>query len=370
MITIEHLSKSFNGIPVLKDISETIVPGEVVSVLGPSGTGKSTLLRCLNLLERPDGGRILIDGEDLLAPNADVPRIRRKMGMVFQSFNLFPHLSALENVTVGPIKILKESRHVAVERGRELLHRVGLAEKESHLPAELSGGQQQRVAIARCLSMNPKIILFDEPTSALDPTMISEVLAVIRRLAKDGMTMMIVTHELTFARDVSSRVFYMDDGLIYESGPPEVVMDAPRKDKTRAFINRLRNFVYAINSPDYDFYAMNGEITMFCEKHLFGKKMTQHTLLAVEETLGLYFSRPEHAALTLTLSYAEKTGALTLWFDDPNPPCNFLEVAVTEDQIAATLLRGITHDLVYQRTEQGNRISMALNESNKRPTSG
>jgi polar amino acid transport system ATP-binding protein len=363
MIEIQHLSKSFDGTPVLKDISERIAPGEVVSVIGPSGTGKSTLLRCLNLLERPDGGRILIDGEDLLAPKAHVPRIRRKMGMVFQSFNLFPHLTVMENLTVGPVKLLKTSRQTATQRGRELLHMVGLAEKENNMPAELSGGQQQRVAIARCLSMNPKIILFDEPTSSLDPTMVSEVLAVIRRLARDGMTMMIVTHELNFARDVSNRVLYMDDGTIYESGPPRLIMDAPQKDKTRAFINRLRNFVRLVDNPDYDPYALKGEIELFCDKHFFGPIMTERALLAVEETLGLYFSRPEHRAITLTLSYAEKSGELTLLFDDRNPPCNFLEVAVTEDRIGSTLLRGITHDTVYQRTEKGNRISMVLNES-------
>jgi len=364
MIEIENLSKQFGDERVLKGISETVKSGEVVSVIGPSGSGKSTLLRCINLLERPDQGTIRISGDDILAPHADISRIRQKTGMVFQSFNLFHHLTALENLTVGPVRILKHTRLDAEKRGRELLKMVGLGGKADSLPDELSGGQKQRVAIARCLSMNPEIILFDEPTSALDPTMISEVLAVIRRLANDGMTMMIVTHELDFARDVSDRVFYMDEGIVYESGPARQMMDDPCREKTRTFINRLRNFSYEIESPDYDVYAMNAEIDLFCDKHFLSRKMTQFTHLAVEETLMLYFAHDEHWAVTLTLSFAEKEGSLKIFFDDDNPPGNFLDEAETDDAIGMTILHGIVHDIIGERHAGGNRIAMTLTEKN------
>ncbi|WP_340123585.1 amino acid ABC transporter ATP-binding protein [Methylobacter svalbardensis] len=227
MIKIEHLSKKFGDLVVLKDITTEIKTGEVVTIIGPSGTGKSTLLRCLNLLEVPSGGSIYINGVDILDKNTDVAQIRQKMNMVFQSFNLFSHLSVLENLTLGPIKLQGISEQEAQAKALELLRLVGLAEKAGNYPDELSGGQQQRVAIARCLAMEPEIILFDEPTSALDPTMIREVLSVIRRLAKEGMTMAIVTHEMDFARDVSNRVLYMDEGIIYEEGPPEQIFENP-----------------------------------------------------------------------------------------------------------------------------------------------
>src|SRR5574344_2172790 len=241
MITVQHLRKRFGDLVVLKDINTEIKKGEVISIIGPSGTGKSTFLRCLNLLEQPTGGSILIDGENILDKKADRSKLRRKMGMVFQSFNLFEHLSIMDNLTIGPIKLLGKKKEEAEKRGMELLKMVGLADKYNYYPDQLSGGQKQRVAIARCLSMDPEIILFDEPTSALDPTMVSEVLGVIRQLAKEGMTMAIVTHEMNFAKDVSTRIFYMDEGIIYEEGDPKQIFDAPKNEKTRMFINRIRN---------------------------------------------------------------------------------------------------------------------------------
>ena len=221
MIQVEHLSKRFGDLEVLKDVNAEIRRGEVVSIIGPSGAGKSTFLRCLNLLDRPTGGSIRIDGVDILDARTDVPKVRQKMTMVFQSFNLFPHLTVLENLTVAPRRLRGLDRRAADRKAHDLLRQVGLAEKATQFPDELSGGQKQRVAIARCLAMDPEVVLFDEPTSALDPTMVREVLAVIRRLAKDGMTMAIVTHEMDFARDVSNRIFYMDEGLIYEDGTPK-----------------------------------------------------------------------------------------------------------------------------------------------------
>ena len=239
MISVRHLRKSFNGVAVLKDVNAEIEKGEVISIIGPSGTGKSTFLRCLNRLETPDGGSIVVDGVDVTAPKADLAAVRRKMGMVFQSFNLFGNLTILGNVMAAQCDILGTSKADARKKAMELLERVGLANKANALPDELSGGQKQRVAIARGLAMDPEILLFDEPTSALDPTMVGEVLAVIKDLAKTGMTMLIVTHEMGFARDVSTRVFYMDEGLVYEEGAPAQVFNAPQKPKTVEFVGQV-----------------------------------------------------------------------------------------------------------------------------------
>ena len=239
MISVSHLRKSFNGVAVLKDVNVEIDKGEVISIIGPSGTGKSTFLRCLNRLETPDGGTIVVDGVDVTVPRTDLAAVRRKRGMVFQNFNLFGNLDILGTITAAQCDILGVSRDAAARKARELLARVGLADKAEALPEELSGGQKQRVAIARALAMDPEILLFDEPTSALDPTMVGEVLAVIRDLAKTGMTMLVVTHEMGFARDVSSRVLYMDEGVVYEDGTPDEVFSRPQKPKTIEFVGRV-----------------------------------------------------------------------------------------------------------------------------------
>ena len=239
LISVSHLRKSFGGVPVLKDVSVEIGRGEVISVIGPSGTGKSTFLRCLNRLETPDGGSIVVGGVDVTAPGADLAAVRRKMGMVFQNFNLFGNLDVLGNVTAAQCDLLGTSKDAARQKAQELLGRVGLADRAEALPDELSGGQKQRVAIARALAMDPEILLFDEPTSALDPSMVGEVLSVIRDLAKSGMTMLVVTHEMGFARDVSTRILYMDEGVIYEEGTPDAVFSRPQKPKTVEFVGRV-----------------------------------------------------------------------------------------------------------------------------------
>lgn len=360
MIKIEHLSKSFGDVSVLKDISVEINKGEVISIIGPSGTGKSTLLRCLNLLEQPSGGAIHIDGVDILGRDADVPKIRQRMNMVFQSFNLFSHLSVLENLTIGPIKLRGLGRQEAEARSIELLRLVGLAEKVDSFPDELSGGQKQRVAIARCLAMEPEIILFDEPTSALDPTTVSEVLAVIRRLARDGMTMAIVTHEMDFARDVSNRVFYMDEGLIYEEGTPEQIFEHPSREKTKAFINRVRSFARRITSPDYDLYAMNADIEAFCEKHILPRKTRHNLLLLVEEVLQVYAPYLSTAVLELRIAYSEKTDSLELVWETAGDEVNPLEGEQSPDDFGLTIIRNLTDNIEYRRLPGKNQLSLAM----------
>ena len=239
ILVVSDLHKSFGDVDVLKGISVSIHKGEVVVVLGPSGSGKSTFLRCLNRLEEPTRGSIVFEGQDVCSSKTDVNDVRKRMGMVFQQFNLFPHLDALHNVMIAQEKVLKRPREEARRVALRQLERVGLAERADYFPDELSGGQQQRVAIARALSMDPHMMLFDEATSALDPELTAEVLKVIRQLAEERMTMVVVTHEMAFAREVADRVVFMDGGVVVEEGPAEQVIDSPREERTKAFLSRL-----------------------------------------------------------------------------------------------------------------------------------
>jgi polar amino acid transport system ATP-binding protein len=240
-ISIQGLSKSFGTNEVLKDISLDVATGEVVCVIGPSGSGKSTLLRCVNMLETPTSGTIHVGADEMTDPDVDIDRVRRRIGMVFQSFNLFPHLTVLQNLTIAQTKVLRRSKGEADKVARHNLERVGMTHKEDAFPAQLSGGQQQRVAIARSLSMDPELMLFDEPTSALDPELVGEVLAVMKSLAAEGMTMMIVTHEMAFAREVAGRVVFMDGGFVVEQGAPADVIGNPQEARTKSFLHRVLN---------------------------------------------------------------------------------------------------------------------------------
>jgi len=362
MIKIEHLSKTYGNLAVLKDVNAEIKKGEVISIIGPSGTGKSTFLRCLNLLETPSSGDIYIDGENIFPKKVKTSRIRLKMGMVFQSFNLFEHLSVLDNITLGPVKLLKKTKTDAEKKAIELLQVVGLAEKMNAYPNELSGGQKQRVAIARCLAMEPEIILFDEPTSALDPTMVSEVLGVIRRLAKEGMTMVIVTHEMRFARDISTRVFYMDEGIVYEEGTPEQIFNHPEKEKTKAFINRIRSFSYHIGNARFDLYQMNAEIESFCEKHFLGYQQRHDILLILEETLMRCFNGDHMdccgkaietwGGIDLVLSYSEKNATIEIQLSTGAGAASFLQNTGQEDDLSLLIIQGLTEN-IEERTEDG-----------------
>ncbi|WP_432072946.1 amino acid ABC transporter ATP-binding protein [Streptomyces wuyuanensis] len=238
-IEIRGLRKSFGENEVLRGIGLDVARGEVVCVIGPSGSGKSTLLRCVNLLEEPSAGRVFVGGTEVTDPDVDIDAVRRRIGMVFQQFNLFPHVTVTENLTLPQRRVLKRGKARAASVARENLERVGLADKADAYPAQLSGGQQQRVAIARALAMNPEVMLFDEPTSALDPELVGEVLAVMRMLAAEGMTMMVVTHEMSFAREVADRVVFMDEGTIVEQGPAEQIVGSPRHERTRNFLDRI-----------------------------------------------------------------------------------------------------------------------------------
>ena len=239
MITVKGLKKSFGQLEVLKGIDQHIAPGEKVVIIGPSGSGKSTFLRCLNLLERPTEGQILFEGTDITDPGCDINLIRRRMGMVFQQFNLFPHLTVMQNLTLAPIQTGQMSKEEATQKATQLLARVGLLEKAGVYPKQLSGGQQQRIAIVRALCMNPDVMLFDEPTSALDPEMVGEVLDVMKKLAAEGMTMVVVTHEMGFAREVGDRVLFMDEGRVLEEGTPKEIFETPKNPRTQDFLRKV-----------------------------------------------------------------------------------------------------------------------------------
>ncbi len=307
MIKIEHLRKEYPIIIPMKDVSTVINDGDVISVIGPSGTGKSTLLRCINQLEKPTSGKIWVDDLEITNPRCDITRVRQKMGMVFQSFNLFGHKTVIENIMMAPMRLLGKSKQEAYDTGMRLLRKVGLAEKALNYPDELSGGQKQRIAIARTLAMDPDVILLDEPTSALDPTMVGEVQAVIRDLAKTGKTMMIVTHEMSFARAISNRVFFMDEGGIYEDGSPEQIFVHPQRENTRRFVLRLQVLELNIESRDYDFLGMPGEIEAWCVKNQIAPKLANRVQLVFEETMGLLLPALEAPCIQAVCEYSGQT---------------------------------------------------------------
>ena len=284
LIEIRNLRKEYSpDVVPLKGVNANIEAGEVISIIGPSGTGKSTLLRCINRLETPTSGQIIVDGVDVCAPGTDLARLRKSMGMVFQSFNLFPHKMAVENIMLPQQSLLGKSAREAYEEAMKQLERVGLADRARQYPDELSGGQKQRVAIARALAMHPQILLFDEPTSALAPTMVSEVLSVIRDLAGTGLTMLLVTHEMRLARHVSDRVFFMTDGEIYEEGSPEQIFEHPLREGTRNFIFRIRSWTCILSPSSRDFHGMTGSLEKFCKDQFLGRRQAMNCQLAVEE---------------------------------------------------------------------------------------
>ncbi len=350
LLTVSHLTKRFGDLEVLRDISFEVHQGEVISLIGPSGTGKSTLLRALNMLEPPTSGEIRVNGEVITAKGYPLHKMRQKIGMVFQSFNLFDHMTVLENITDAPIQLLHLSEAQAKEEAMALLKQVGMAQKADAYPSELSGGQKQRVAIARALAMHPEVILFDEPTSALDPTMVGEVLSVIRQLAKSGLTMLIVTHEMRFARDVSTRIFFMNEGIIYEDGTPEQIYDHPVHSATKAFVNRIQKLVFEIDSDNFDYLQIQTGINRFCLK--YNLNQGEHAYEIIKEMLFTHM--PAIRPLTLRMTHTELTGVTALDFMVEKRDLSPL------DDAARKSLRPQVKELIEEPTTRGFRVKLII----------
>ena len=346
MIELVHLEKKYENTTPLKDVNVVINEGDVISVIGPSGTGKSTLLRCINLLDKPTGGSILLDGEEITATGYPIEQARRKMGMVFQSFNLFDHLTVIENLMAAPMDILHKSKQEAYDTGVELLKRVGLAGRELRYPHQLSGGQKQRVAIARTLAMDPEIILLDEPTSALDPAMVGEVQAVIRDLAESGKTMMIVTHEMSFARAICNRVFYMDQGGIYEDGSPEQIFDNPQKELTKRFIRKLKVLEIDVSSSDFNFSEASDRIDRYCI-HNDVSSRTRYRIRLVLEELVQQILMPvlKDTPIIFNVEYAPLEGHTIVTTSYSGEKYNPEE---GENELSYKVLRSSVEDLSYE----------------------
>ena len=361
MIEIRHLRKEYPTVTPLQNVNADIRDGDVIAVIGPSGTGKSTLLRCINLLETPTAGSIRINGEEILDPGCDVNRIRRKLGMVFQAFNLFGHLTAIENIMKPQMDLLGRSKQEAYDRSMELLKSVGLVQAALNYPDELSGGQKQRIAIARTLAMDPEIILFDEPTSALDPGMIGEVEAVIRNLARAGKTMVIVTHEMRFARTISNRVFYMDNGEIYEEGTPEQIFTNPQKELTRRFINRLKVLEIEIKDSSCDLLGLFSEIDRYCTKNQIQPKTALRIRLVFEELVQqILISELRKQQIYFKVEYSEDDENARIIVDYDG---ELFDPEKVENQLALTLIKNAVSDLHSETTEGSdlnNRIFMQV----------
>ena len=367
MIELKHLNKAYENAEPLRDVSITVNDGDVIAVIGPSGTGKSTLLRCINLLEKPTGGQIFLNGQEITAKGYDARRARRKMGMVFQSFNLFGHLTVIENLMTPPMDLLRKSKQEAYDTAVELLRRVGLSDKALNYPDELSGGQQQRVAIARTLAMDPEIILLDEPTSALDPTMVSEVQSVIRDLSRTGKTMMIVTHEMNFAkaisnaRSISNRVFYMDEGGIYEDGAPEDIFELPQRERTRRFIKQLRVLEFAIESTGFDFIGAGAEIDRYCLQNDVAANEKYRIRLAIEELVQqILLPRMPDPDICVAVEYDPQSGstAITVSYTGER-----FDPKDTDNELSYALLQSTAAELIYEydaKKDLPNRVEIKV----------
>ena len=362
LLKVDGLKKSFGAHEVLKGINLDIHKGEVVVIIGASGSGKSTFLRCLNCLEDPTGGDIYFDGVDIADPSVDINIHRQKMGMVFQHFNLFPHMTVLRNMTIAPMKLLGKSQADAEAKAIELLKTVGLEDRAESYPAQLSGGQKQRVAIVRALAMEPDVMLFDEPTSALDPTMVGEVQSVIRELAKMGKTMMIVTHEMKFAREICNRVFYMDQGGIYEDGTPEQIFDNPQKELTRRFVRRLKLTEIRITPEDFDPLRCMNELNLYLFKNQIPVRM-RHSIEAVFEELCLQILKPslEKPEIDFISEYDEAKGTVSINVLYNGAP---FDPRKSENDIALSILQANAAIKDYASIDEApytNKVTLAVN---------
>ena len=361
MITVSHLCKTLTRpdggrITVLDDVNFHIGRGEVVSIIGPSAAGKSTLLRALNLLDPPTSGSIIVEGDDILAPDYPRHKLCQRMGMVFQQFNLFPHLSVLENVMLAPMKVLGIPREEAEALALENLRKVSLSERASLLPGSLSGGQQQRAAIARCLAMHPDIILFDEPTSALDPTMVGEVQGVIRLLAQQQMTMLIVTHNMRFAHDIATRTFFMHNGTILEEGTPDDLFNHPGHPETRTFVQRIHKLVFDIESRNFDFYDMMSQIRQFCIRFAIPEHMNNITHI-VEEMLLLLSAHNSPVHIEVNHSeLSNQTSVIILHRGETVSPLDRPDT----DEIAVMIIRGMSKEISTEQKPDGIQLTFKI----------
>ena len=362
LIEVKGLKKSFDSLEVLKGIDLTVEQGERIAIIGGSGCGKSVFLRSLCLLTKPDAGQVFIDGREITAKGAKVDEIRRSMGMVFQKFHLFSEMDVMDNLCLAPVRLKGMKRSDAEAKAMELLGQVGLSSRAHAWPTVLSGGQQQRVAICRCLMMEPKVLLFDEPTSALDPTMVGEVLAVIRMLAKRDMSMLIVTHEMNFAREVASRVLFFADGGIYEQGTPAEMFDAPKREKTIAFINKIKYFTYEIDRPNFDLMQLQGGIQNFGEKYGLDQKRTYRLQICCEEMvyelLNNCYPAGNDVDLKLSVSYAESDCATQIDIDCGGAHYNPFEQE--DDDLGVTILKHTSKHLDYHYTDNRNKICIKI----------
>lgn len=368
VVEIQGLKKSFGNLEVLHDMNFSVEEGEKIVIIGGSGCGKSVFLRCIELLEIPNSGKIFIDGEEITAPNCNIDKIRQKMGMVYQRFNLFSNMNVMENLCVAPMKLLKMSREDAEKKASELLAQVGLLSKAKVFPAVLSGGQQQRIAICRTLMMNPKVILFDEPTSALDPTMVGEVLAVIRMLAKRNLTMIIVTHEMNFAREVADKILFFADGEIYEQGTPEEIFENPKREKTVAFIQRQKYFHYEISEKNFDLPEMQNKLEIFSEKYGLSKKYLQRIQLACEEIIfdllnGCY-NGEKNVSVIADITYVETKNLVEFKIScggkSHDPLSEINSDAEIEENLGKMILQNLTQNYSYKYENNFNNIKFQL----------
>ncbi len=361
MIEVRNLRKSFGPLQVLKGVNAEIYDGECVALIGASGSGKSVLLRSIAMLERPDEGQIIFDGTDLTANGVNINKIHEKMGMVYQGFNLFSHLDVLDNITLAPIKKLKKTRKEAEEEAMELLGEVGLKEKAHAMPQNLSGGQKQRIAIARCLAMHPSVILLDEPTSALDPGMTGEVLAIIRKLLKRSLTMILVTHEMEFAREAASRVFFMENGVIAEQGTAKMIFENPTTAAARAFIEKQKHYTFEITTRYYDFAMLMSGLQLFGEKYNLPRQQNMRIQLLVEEIMasfGALFADADYPHISGCVQYSEKGGNLTLHLEYSGKSINVLEE--DKDELRSVIISSICSERAYTYENSRNTLLLTL----------
>lgn len=361
LVEIKNLTKRFGDNLIWENVNETIEKGDVVVIVGNSGCGKTTLLRCINMLETPTSGQIFIDGDEITAKGADIDKIRRKMGMVYQSFNLFSHLTVLENVIKAPMLLNKVPKAQAIKEGMEYLRMVGMQERADFMPDQLSGGQKQRVAIARCLAMKPEIILFDEPTSALDPTMVDEVLAVIRNLAKGGLTCVIVTHEMGFAKNVASKIIFLADQGIYEEAPPIEFFEHPKREKTVAFVRKLKTYTYESKVSEMDLYTLLAQVNTYCGKYAFPLKSANRVQLVTEELVTCLQSVGKDGNMNLTVAYEDTTGKKEVILRDKVCDGNILE-SDKMDELSAMIIHNCASEVQYTTENGYNVLTIEIKE--------